>query len=153
MEHKNMTVEEAAKRLHDQLQDAPWLTAVGVGQSGGEKCIFVYGKSLEAAKKDFASNPWHGFLVEMRKMSTTRLVIGEGEKKNGGCLRGGVWGGWGGWYAGRQRGWQIEKRGARAARSKAARKKSQLGSPPGVRGRVVGRTHPSRNRVNPRSVR
>jgi hypothetical protein len=74
MERKGMTVEEAAKRLDDQLQDAPWLTAVGVGESGGEKRIFVYVKSLEAAKKAFPANRWHGFSVEMRKMSTPRLV-------------------------------------------------------------------------------
>ena len=61
--------------------------------------------------------------------------------------------GWVGWSAARPSGLPTAKMAARAAWSKAARRKSQRGATRGDRGPVAGRTHRNRNRLNPRPVR
>lgn len=74
MERKSMTVEEARKAPSHQLQGRSILMAVSVGEREGEESQFLYVKSLEAATKAFPASRWHPFLVEMRKLSTPRLV-------------------------------------------------------------------------------
>lgn len=73
-----MTIEQAAKSLQERYQDAPWLTAVGVGEHEGRACIFVYVKSLDPARLGFLKDGWYGFPVVVRKMSRPRLVLRPG---------------------------------------------------------------------------
>jgi hypothetical protein len=69
-----MALEDAAKSLADRLREAPWLTAVGVGQEAGAPCIVVYVKTLQETKLDFLKGGWEGYPVLVRKMGTPRLV-------------------------------------------------------------------------------
>ena len=70
-----MTIEQAAKALHEEYRDAHWLTAVGVGEHEGRACIVVYVKSLDPARVGSFESGWYGFPVVVRKMSPPRLVL------------------------------------------------------------------------------
>lgn len=69
-----MTLEDAAKLLHAQLQGSPWLTAVGLGEDKGTPCIVVYVKNLKGADLEFLEQGWQGYPVLVRKMGSPRLV-------------------------------------------------------------------------------
>jgi hypothetical protein len=69
-----LTLEDAAKLLHAQLQCASWLTAVGVGDDRGTPCIVIYIKNLKGADLEFLQEGWKGFPVVVRKMGSPRLV-------------------------------------------------------------------------------
>jgi hypothetical protein len=71
-----MSVEEAARALQDRLRDAPWVTAVGVGERGHSPCIYLYVKALKRDETEFLKDGWHGYPVEVKKMATPRLASG-----------------------------------------------------------------------------
>lgn len=70
-----VTIQEAAKSLHEQFRDATWLTMVGVGEHNGRESIFVYVKSLDPAHVGFLKGGWCGFPVVIRKMTSPRPVL------------------------------------------------------------------------------
>jgi hypothetical protein len=67
-----MSIQEAADALREQLQNASWLTAVGVGTYRNAPCIYVYVNSLKDAEVGFLKNGWRGYPVEVRRMGTIR---------------------------------------------------------------------------------
>ena len=67
-----MTIEQAARELRDHYRDASWISAIGIGQQHGRLCIFLYAKSLGAAKAHFLKESWQGFPVVIRKMGSVR---------------------------------------------------------------------------------
>jgi hypothetical protein len=69
-----MTIEQAAKALHDRLQQAPWFRAVGIGEYQGSPCLYLYVNSLRHADLAFLRGGWHGFHVEVRRMGTPRAT-------------------------------------------------------------------------------
>lgn len=71
---KHVSIKQAAKLLRSRLQDAPWVTAVGVGEQDGSPCIVLYVKTLTGIKTDFLDQGWKGFPVVVRKMGSPRLV-------------------------------------------------------------------------------
>jgi hypothetical protein len=69
----DMTVEQAAKLLQSHLKNSPWVTAVGVGETGNP-AIVLYVKSMKSADVEFLKDGWKGFPVVVRKMGSPRLV-------------------------------------------------------------------------------
>jgi hypothetical protein len=67
-----MTIENAAQQLQRRFQEAPWLNAVGVGQYDGSPCIFLYVKSVRAARRALSVNEWRKFPIVIRKMGALR---------------------------------------------------------------------------------
>ncbi len=67
-----MTVEQAAQSLSERLQNASWVSAIGVGQHSGQPCIYVYVRSLKAAKVEFREPTWQGYTVILRQFGTPR---------------------------------------------------------------------------------
>ncbi len=69
-----MSIEEAADALYERLRDAPWFTAVGIGEHSSSPCLYLYVTSLRKANLAFLKDGWHGFHVEVRKAGSPRLL-------------------------------------------------------------------------------
>jgi len=67
-----MTIEQAAAELRERYRDASWISAIGIGQQNGRSCIFLYARSLVAAKAQFPDGNWQGYPVVIRKMGPVR---------------------------------------------------------------------------------
>jgi hypothetical protein len=65
-----MTVQEAAKSLHESLGQPPWLVAIGVGEQHGRPAIFLYVKSATAARK--VRGEWEGYPLVVVKTGPVR---------------------------------------------------------------------------------
>ena len=63
-----MTVQEAANQLLLELNQPPWLVAVGIGKKDGVDCIYVYTKRTPKPQDiAFLNNGWEGFPVIVKK--------------------------------------------------------------------------------------
>ncbi len=63
-----MTIDDAAKALHERVHDAPWYTAVGIGAVHQEPCLFLYVKFTPRQAGSELPDRWMGYPVEVRKM-------------------------------------------------------------------------------------
>jgi O-acetyl-ADP-ribose deacetylase (regulator of RNase III) len=67
-----MSIDEAARKLQHDFQEASWFTSVGLGKDAGHDCIFLYVRSLQLARAAFPHSEWHGFPVVLRRMVEAR---------------------------------------------------------------------------------
>ena len=64
-----VTPEEAAISLAKVLQHEPWFLTVGLGQeTGGEAVLFVYAKSVKAARMT-ELREWKGYKVFIKSLT------------------------------------------------------------------------------------
>jgi hypothetical protein len=66
-----MTIDQAARALHERWRGAPWLTTIGVARERGRDIIVVYAHKPDQAARAVVTN-WQGFPVVVRKMSGIR---------------------------------------------------------------------------------
>jgi hypothetical protein len=69
-----MTVDQAAKELHEKWRGAPWLTTIGVAHEQGRDVIVVYAHRPDQAARELM-NFWQGFPVVVRKMGRIRPLM------------------------------------------------------------------------------
>ena len=69
MASEPVTPEEAAQSLAKELRHEPWLLTVGSGREfGGATVLFVYAKSLKAAKTRRLRR-WKGYKVQVKPLN------------------------------------------------------------------------------------
>jgi hypothetical protein len=69
-----MTIEDAARSLHEEVHLSPWFTAVGVGRHRDEPCIFLYVREPDRRVASAYADGWLGFPVQVRTLNRPRPV-------------------------------------------------------------------------------
>lgn len=64
-------IEVACAKLQALLADETWFTSVGIGDTDGQPCLFLYVTAIKHGRT-YARNGWHGWPVEVRKMGQPR---------------------------------------------------------------------------------
>jgi hypothetical protein len=74
MESREMSPEEAARKLDEKYRRYPWFISVGVGETPNGPALFVYVKTAKHPELKAISGGWMGFRVLIRAIGSIRPV-------------------------------------------------------------------------------
>lgn len=61
-------IDDASKSLYEQLKHYSWLNCIGIGETDGKPCLYIYVNNLRKMKFDFNKTEWENYPIKIIKM-------------------------------------------------------------------------------------